>query len=607
MHTAFLRSAAPTNRPLSLRVAALLCLALLLAVSGWAPTARADGGSNGIGDAGLARVIERYMAERASRDVSSRLQQGLLVERIPVGSLDEAREEVVSSRRYLDELATLDQARLEARDRLSLEILRWSLEQRTQTERNWWYEFPVTAYTTYDLTVAFGAAAANPLATLTDRQAYLSLLTSMAERIDTTRDRLARQSARGIRLPAPAAAPAAEFFRSLQPRFAALATGIEPRIAPLDTTARAAFSAEVRQRVDGPLERARTALVAALDEAARTGPATVGLSQYPGGKEVYRDLARFHTSLDVDPADLRDYGEARIRRNNGEIEALAQQLQIKGGRAGIRAWLQSEKRFIARSPEDVAGRYRRAMARITPLLPAYFNHQPRAPWGVRRLDAAAEASMTFGYYAPPSASQPVGEYHFNGSRLTDRPLIFTDPIIYHELLPGHHFQIALQLENESLPPFRRRSGEFGFNAYTEGWAEYAAEVAGEMGLYDDPYDRLGRLMLDSFLSSRLVVDTGLNYFGWTLEEARRYMLENTYQSATEIDTETLRYSTAIPGQALGYKIGYRVIDDLRSELRSSQGERFDIKAFHDAVLDGGAMPMGILQRHVRSTFGVPTP
>jgi uncharacterized protein (DUF885 family) len=591
----------------SLSVASLLGLGLSILAAVWAPSLRAGDDSVGIGNAELARVVAGYTAERASGDVFSRLQQGLLVERIPVGSLEEARDEAATARRYLDELAKLDQVRLDAQDQLSLKILRWSLEHRTRAERNWWYEFPVTTYTTFDLTQAFGAAAANPLATPADRQAYLSLLASIADRLDTSRDRLARQAERGIRLPAPAAGPAAEFFRSLQPRFAAFATGIEQRIAPLDATARAAFSAEVQQRIDGPLETARTALVAALDEAARTGPAAVGLSQYPGGREVYRDLARFHTSLDVHPDDLRDYGEARIRRINGEIEALAQQLRITGGRAGIRAWLQSEKRFIARGPEDVATRYRRAMARITPLLPAYFNRQPRAPWGVRRLDSAAEASMTFGYYAPPSASQPVGEYHFNGSRLDDRPLIFTDPIIYHELLPGHHFQIALQLENGALPPFRRRSGEFGFNAYTEGWAEYAAELADEMGLYDDPYDRLGRLMLDAFLSARLVVDTGLNYHGWSLEEARRYMRENTYQSETEIQTETLRYSTAIPGQALGYKVGHRVLDELRTELRKKQGERFDIKAFHDAVLDGGAMPLGILQSHVRSTLGATTP
>ncbi|MFO0452845.1 MAG: DUF885 domain-containing protein, partial [Pseudomonadota bacterium] len=226
--------------------------------------------------------------------------------------------------------------------------------------------------------------------------------------------------------------------------------------------------------------------------------------------------------------------------------------------------------------------------------------------GVRRLDPAAEGSMTFGYYQAPTRAEPTGEYRFNGSRLEERSLMFAAPIIYHELVPGHHFQVALQIENERIPPFRRAFGMFfGFNAYTEGWAEYAAELAGEMGLYDDPYDRLGRLMLDAFLSVRLVVDPGMNYFGWSLEQARQYMRDNTFQSETEIRSETLRYSTAIPGQALGYKIGHRVLDELRTAVRTRHGEAFDIRAFHDAVLDGGAMPMTVLQEHVSRVLDLP--
>lgn len=288
---------------------------------------------------------------------------------------------------------------------------------------------------------------------------------------------------------------------------------------------------------------------------------------------------------------------------NQEIEVLARELGIEGGREGIRRMLQTDARFLAKTPEDVAQRYMQEIARIEPLIPKYFAEQPRALYGVTRLDPAAEATMTFGYYEPPTASNPRGEYHFNGSKLEQRPLLFTAPIIYHELVPGHHFQIALQLENEQLPPFRRMMGEFGFNAYTEGWAEYAAELAGEMGLYET-HDRLGRLMLDAFLSARLVVDPGMNYFGWSLEQARQYMRDNTFQSETEIQTETLRYSTAIPGQALGYKMGHRALDDLRAAVRANRGAAFDIRAFHKSLLDGGAMPISVLRAKVERTFGM---
>jgi uncharacterized protein (DUF885 family) len=560
-----------------------------------------------IADAALAQVLARYSAETQRRNPLAQLQQGRVVDDIPAGSLEEAREDAATTQGHLDHLARIDRARLSESDRLSLDILHWSLTQRLLAERHWWYEFPVTPYTTSDLNQASQALAANPLASAEERNAYLSLLDAIGKRFETSRDRLQRQSARGIRFPAPAAGPAGQFLAAMQTRYAGMPAEVEQRTTALTPASRSAFVAAVRERIDTRVEPARIALVGTLEEAARNGPATVGLAQYPGGKAVYRDLVRFHTSLEVDTGDIHDYGEARIRRINEELEALARELRIPGGRAGIREWLRTDTRFIARSPDDVARRYRQAIARIVPRMPAYFSRQPAAPFGVRRLDPAAEGSMTFGYYQPPTAAEPTGEYRFNGSRLGERSLVFAAPLIYHELLPGHHFQIALQLENAALPPFRRHLTELSFNAYTEGWGEYSSALAGEMGLYDDPYVRLGRLMQDAFLSTRLVVDTGMNAYGWSLERARRYMALNTYQSETEIATESLRYATAIPGQALGYKMGHRVFEELRAAVQAQQGETFDIRAFHNAVLDGGAMPLSVLQAHVSRVFGLRLP
>lgn len=554
-------------------------------------------------NAALAAVIDRYWAESEKRNYYGLLQQGKLVEAIPAGSLDEARNDARSADQYLAELAAIPRDRLTPNDGLSLDILVWSLQQRRNAEKHWWYEFPVTPYTNLDLTVAMQALAANPLSTEAERSAGLSLVESITRRLQATSDRIDRQAERGIRLPAPAAGPAADYFDKLQATYAAIPADVERRLSGIEGDERDRYLATVRAAVDAGLQPARVAVVARLRKLQAEGPATVGLGQYPGGREAYLDLVRFHTSMDVTPEDIKAYGEARVRRVNQEIEALARELGIEGGREGIRRMLQTDARFLAKTPEDVAQRYMQEIARIEPLIPKYFAEQPRALYGVTRLDPAAEATMTFGYYEPPTASNPRGEYHFNGSKLEQRPLLFTAPIIYHELVPGHHFQIALQLENEQLPPFRRLAGEFGFNAYTEGWAEYAAELAGEMGLYET-HDRLGRLMLDAFLSARLVVDPGMNYFGWSLEQARQYMRDNTFQSETEIQTETLRYSTAIPGQALGYKMGHRALDELRAAVRARKGADFDIRALHRAVLDGGAMPMAVLRAKVERTFGM---
>ena len=590
--------------PAALAVA-VLAVAVLLSTGPAAHAVDAPPAQQQAADPALAALIDRFAAESREQDYYGRLQQGQIVDRIPAGTMAEARDAVARAGRVRAELAQLDQARLAEGDRVSAEILAWSLGHQMNAERQWWYEFPVTPYTTFDLNVAMQALAANPLRTDAERAAWLSLVDSIAARLDATVARIDAQAERGIRMPALTAGPAVEYFEALQPRYAALPADAERRAAALAADVRDRFVAAARATVSARLEPARAAVVARLRRAEAEGPQTVGLGQYPGGKEAYRDLARFHTSLDITPEDVMAYGEARVKRVNAEIEAIAADLGIAGGREGIRRVLREDARFLAKSPDDVARRYMQAMARIMPRVPEYFSRQPRAPHGVRRLDPAAEATMTFGYYQPPTRAEPRGDYVFNGSRLEERSLMFAAPIIYHELVPGHHFQVALQIENERIPPFRRASGIFGFNAYTEGWAEYAAELAGEMGLYDDPYDRLGRLMLDAFLSARLVVDPGMNLFGWSLEQARQYMRDNTFQSETEIRTETLRYSTAIPGQALGYKIGHRALDELRAAVRRHQGDAFDIRAFHDAVLDGGAMPMTVLQAQVARRFGLP--
>jgi uncharacterized protein (DUF885 family) len=206
--------------------------------------------------------------------------------------------------------------------------------------------------------------------------------------------------------------------------------------------------------------------------------------------------------------------------------------------------------------------------------------------------------MTFGYYQIPTADHPEGDYMYNGSRLPERSLLNAAALIYHELIPGHHFQINLATENTSLPRFRRDL--FDVTAYEEGWGEYASSLAGEMGMYSDPYDRCGRLAMEAFLTSRLVVDTGMNALGWSRPRAIEYMKDNTFESDLQIGTETLRYSCDMPGQALAYMLGSRKIRELREHARAELGSRFDIRRFHDAVLGSGPLPLSVLARHIEN-------
>ena len=180
-------------------------------------------------------------------------------------------------------------------------------------------------------------------------------------------------------------------------------------------------------------------------------------------------------------------------------------------------------------------------------------------------------------------------------KLEEKSQAWAGALIYHELIPGHHFQFSKVKENKNLTGFR---GKVMFTSYAEGWAEYAATLAGEMGMYEEPMDEYGRCISDSFLTSRLVVDTGMNAFGWSLQEARDYMTENTFFSEFEINSETLRYSSDIPGQALGYKLGDTKILDLRQKAMDALGNKFNLKDFHDVVLDVGSIPLTALEYHV---------
>ena len=217
------------------------------------------------------------------------------------------------------------------------------------------------------------------------------------------------------------------------------------------------------------------------------------------------------------------------------------------------------------------------------------------PFGVQRLEPALEGAVTFGYYQTPTAQDPKGYYKYNGSKLDERSMLIAGALISHELVPGHHFQINLARENEGLPRFRRESF---YTAYGEGWGDYASDLAGQMGMYEEPYDRAGRIAMDLFLTSRLVVDTGMNFYGWPRAKAIAYMKENTLQSDAEIETETLRYCCDMPSQALAYKMGMRKLVELREKARKALGNSFDVRSYHDAVLGSGSLPLDVLENHM---------
>jgi uncharacterized protein (DUF885 family) len=238
---------------------------------------------------------------------------------------------------------------------------------------------------------------------------------------------------------------------------------------------------------------------------------------------------------------------------------------------------------------------------MAPVFAQLVRRAPRAVARIERLAPALEAGMTFGFYEPPAIPGGDGIYHYSGNGIPDRLQTNAAPLIYHELVPGHHVAITRQAENDALPELRRRT--FAFSAFNEGWAEYSAGLAEEAGLYDDPYDLYGWLAHQRFVAQRLVVDTGLNFHGWSLDQARAYMLANTLESEAQVASETLRYATDMPSQSLSYRMGFLKFRELREGAYHRLGEAFDLADFHEAILQQGCLPIEVLEQSLDEWVG----
>lgn len=426
-----------------------------------------------------------------------------------------------------------------------------------------------------------------------DLDRYLGLVEDYARLVDQLRLRTEGQAKRGIRIPAPQLERSIELFARLR----ASAQALRPALKRLATIDSAAAAQRIEERMAASVDPAFVRLLALLDDPdyRRLAPNQVGLSQYPGGDALYRELVCEHTTLETTPERVHAEGLERV----AAVRQAFNDLQIGTGFSGS---IQDYWRAVGEDPAwradnavAIGSLFQRYIDRIAPKIDSVFRFKPRASYRVDPLPSELSGSMTFGYYDPPSPAQPVGRYMFNAHNLASASLINVAALNYHELVPGHHFHVASQRENEALHPIRAHAF---INAFNEGWAEYAATLAGELGMYAAPEERFGRLMMDAFLTCRLVVDTGMNALGWSLERARAFMRENAFIPEQEVRSESLRYSCDIPGQSLAYKVGEHQLIAAREEMRARLTADFDIRDFHDAVLKPGALPLPLVVKNI---------
>lgn len=322
------------------------------------------------------------------------------------------------------------------------------------------------------------------------------------------------------------------------------------------------------------------------------GRATSGIAALPGGRERYDYLIKYWTTTTLSADEVFALGEREVARIRGEMEKVKAQVGFKGDLRAFFDFVRTDKQFMPyKTPEQVLGWYAGLEKTMQPQLNKMFDLVPKSKFEVRRTEAFREASASAEYIqGTPDGSRP-GVFYVPLPNAAAHNVIGGEALFLHEAIPGHHYQVSLQQENTQLPTFRRF---MWYGAYGEGWALYTESLGKELGLYSDPYQYFGMLSSEMHRAIRLVVDVGLHVKGWTREQAIEYSKANEAETEDSIVSEIERYM-AIPGQALSYKVGQLKILELRKKAAARLGEKFDLRVFHNQVLEAGCLPLQVLE------------
>jgi uncharacterized protein (DUF885 family) len=364
------------------------------------------------------------------------------------------------------------------------------------------------------------------------------------------------------------------------------------------------FSAEDRARLTAAYVAAiETKLIPAYrklrdfvrDEYIPAARETHGINALPGGPERYAFLVRETTTTDLAPEQIHAIGLAEVSRIHEEMKGVMNQVEFEGDLHDFFEFLNTDPQFFFTERQDLLDGYNALRNVIEPKAPRLFKTIPKAGYEIRLVEPFRERSASGGQYrgASPDGSRP-GVFFANAYDLSARPKWAMESLFLHEAVPGHHFQGALTLELDELPRFRQFGG---YTAYGEGWGLYAESLGRDLGAYTDPYQYFGKLNAELWRAIRLVVDTGIHYYGWTREQVLDYMYANSAVAEARAVSETERFM-AIPSQALAYKIGELKIQELRHRAEAALAEKFDIREFHAQVLEAGELPLGVLEARI---------
>ena len=562
---------------------ACTCLAILVLSS---PISRAD---TQAASTELGRIVADYDKLLAEEDPVTAGQHGNLhaaarwADDSPAALANRTARRITLQAR----LKQVPAATLAGEDALNYAVLTWRLDSERQSAAFDESRIPFTSDEGFFVTPAY-TAASTVLHTRAQADAWLTRLKTLPAYYATETDNLRRGIATHFTQPRLVAEAALRTVRAA----AAIPADQDRLLAPFDTLPhtmeadRAALRAQGLEIVRTAVKPAQAALADFLEHdyilAART---TIGASSLPNGRPYYSYLVRRETTTDMKPDAVMALGQSEITRIRAAMDAEIRASGFQGDFRAFQLMLRNDPRFYLTTPQALLERASFLAKRVDDQLPRLIGHLPRLPYGVRPVPAAIAEHYTTARYFPGSPEQGVaGGLMINTTHLDQRPLYELPALVAHEGAPGHHIQIALAQELD-LPNFRR---DFGPTAFVEGWALYAEQLAREMDLYQTAYERFGLLSMEMWRACRLVMDVGIHWQGWTRDRALSCLRDNTALAERNMQSEVDRY-IAWPGQALGYKVGELRILALRA--RSKLEER----AFHDAILDEGALPLSVLE------------